>query len=73
MIEVNTDSVRSGIQDRTGDAVAVDRDRLCDREGTEAAGIKAIDFAIQRGLGNGTCEGLAGRGATAGIGVISHT
>jgi hypothetical protein len=39
--------------------VAVDGDRLGDGDGAEAAGIEAVDLAVERGLGDGAGEGLA--------------
>jgi hypothetical protein len=48
----------------------VDRYGLRDREGAEIRRIEGIDFATCCGLGNGSCERLAGCGAAARIGII---
>jgi len=51
--------------------LADDLNRLGNRYATKAARIEAVDLTARRGLGNGACEGLAGRGAAARISVVT--
>jgi hypothetical protein len=52
---------------------AIDGDRFGDCHRAEAAGVKAVDLAVDGGLGDGAGKRLARRGATARIGIIAHS
>ena len=68
---VDDDAVRAGGEDAAGHAVAVDGDRLGDRDGAEAARIEDVDLAAGCGLRDRAGERLAGRRAAARVDVVA--
>src|SRR5262249_53782240 len=67
------DAVRAGHQNAGLRRLGADGDPLGDRDGAKAAGIKDIDLAGGRGLGDRTRERLAWCRAAAWVGVITDT
>jgi hypothetical protein len=72
-VERDVDAVGPGVKDGSEHLVAIDGDRFGDRHRAEAAGVKAVDLAVDGGFGDGAGERLARRGATARIGIIAHS
>jgi hypothetical protein len=72
-VEGDVDAVGPGVKDGSEHLVAIDGDRFGDCHRAEAAGVKAVDLAVDGGLGDGAGERLARRGATARIGIIAHS
>jgi hypothetical protein len=68
---IDNDAIAAADDDASLDVGAVDRHRLGDGHGAEAAGIDAVDLAAGGGLRNRSGEGLAGRRAAARIGVVA--
>ena len=53
-------------------ATTINGDGFSDGKGTKTTWIQSVNFASGGRLGDGAGEGLAWRGAAAGIGIISH-
>jgi hypothetical protein len=68
---IDVNAVGERRQNRAKRPTTVDRDRLRDRDRTEAAWIDAIDLSVGRRLRDRTRRGLARRHATARVGVIA--
>src|SRR5437868_6339385 len=66
------DAIDARRQHAGGNSLAGNGHGFDDRNGAEAAGIEAVDFAAGRGLGNGARERLAWRGAAARVGVVAY-
>jgi hypothetical protein len=68
---VDGNAGNAGGENRSEHLMTVDGHRLGDGHGAHAARIEAVDFARGGGLGDRAGEGLAWRGAAAGIDVIA--
>jgi hypothetical protein len=58
-------------KDRSERAAAIDRERLGDSQGVETARVEALDLSPGQRLADGAGESLAGRGAAAGISIVT--
>src|SRR6185369_588949 len=65
------DPVRPRHHDSRGDPFGGDGQRLGDGDGAETTRIEDVDLADGRRLREGACEGLAGGGAAARVGVVA--
>src|SRR6266568_45396 len=70
--DVDGDGAANRIPRAGGPGRARDGDRKGDGDRAELAGIEAVDLAARSRLGEGPGEGLAGRGAAAGVGVVAR-
>src|SRR5262249_3473866 len=70
---IDVHAVGAGSEDRANGPLTIDGDRLGDRDGPEATGIEAVDFAARHRLRDGARKGLARRREGAGIGVVANT
>jgi hypothetical protein len=71
--DVDVDAVGAARQNAGENLMTIDRHRLDDRDGAEAAGIQAVYLAVDERLADRSGEGFARSGPAAGIGVIAHT
>ncbi|HKD76692.1 MAG TPA: hypothetical protein VKB76_14405 [Ktedonobacterales bacterium] len=71
-VERDGDAVGAAVEDRTEHFLTIDGEGLGNGHSAKAAGIEAVNLAIDGSPGHSAGEGLARRGAQAWIGIIAH-